>query len=542
MVIGLDGGEWAVIHPLIERGILPNLERLIHEGSSGNLRSTIPPITPTAWASFLTGVNPGKHSIFSYQKKSKEDSYQVSPLNSLDIKSEHLWHTIGRHGKRVNFVNVPMSFPPQPVNGNMITGMMTPSTESRFTSPESIREELLDAGIQYRIDLRIHKEINQIEDASFRDYYFGNQASNFFDDLYDLTKNRYKAIDYLMENKPWDFFMTVFIGMDRIQHFLWENLESGLKEKDKIADKIFDFYHYLDDAVGKIVSKAGEETTIIIMSDHGFGKYKGDLLVNKFLMDHGFLKIKKQNQRFIPLLKKIALKIGLRKERLSKIFNSSKVDTLRMGLQQVDWARSRAYCALSHGIHINLKDRESLGLVEPGSEYEELRDFLIQKLYELTDPITGGAVIKNVYKKEEIYTGSRLDMAPDLVLLSSDVDHYGIYSTQYYKESVFKENRWKTGDHRQSGIFITRGPNIKNNHLIEGAEIIDLFPTILFHLGLPIPEHVDGKVLMDIYETPIGKITYEKTGPATEQEKSYDYTEDEKESVRERLKQLGYID
>jgi predicted AlkP superfamily phosphohydrolase/phosphomutase len=544
VVIGLDGGEWNVIRPLIEKGLLPNLQKLISEGASGDLVSSIPPITPTAWSSFLTGVNPGKHSIFSYQKKHYgENSYFVKPFSCLDIKKEKLWHILSRHDKKVCFVNVPMSFPPQSVNGYMITGLMTPSNASNYTYPDSLRDELRQNEINYRIDIKINKEINQIENLSFREYYFlRDNATSFFDDIYDLTENRYKAVKYLMTHKPWDFFMTVFIGMDRIQHFLWEFIEKGPESEHEIAKKIRKYYSYLDELIGNIVSMAGEKATIVIMSDHGFGKYKGDFLVNKWLIDLGFFKAEEKKYKTLSGLKRILGKIGINRAAMTKVLGEKKTQSIRMNIQHVDWKNTKAFCVQAHGIHINLKGRETFGCVDRNVEYDEIRETLTKKLYALKDPVTGNPVIKKVYKKEEIYHGEEFEVAPDLVLLSSDSDHYGIYSTRYFSDSIFLENSWKTGDHRQNGIFIMKGPDIKNNYRVGDAKIIDLLPTILHIQGLPVPEYADGVVLKDIFINPIKDVDFENEKKSAGQKNTYDYKEDEVETVKDLLKQLGYID
>ncbi len=544
-LIGLDGAEWNVINPLMDRGLLPNLQKLVNAGVAGDLVSAIPPITPTAWASFLTGVTPGKHGIFSYQKKSAgENSYFISPLNSLDIKQEHLWHILGRHGKKVSFVNVPMSFPPQKVNGHMITGMMTPSTKSKFTYPDELKSELENNGVNYRIDLEVGKEANLLNDPAFHEKYFLNdKCEGFFKELYELTEQRFRAIKYLMANKPWDFFMGVFIGMDRIQHYLWQYLEDGINGKSSvIADKIFSYYSHLDNMLGELMLLAGEEATIIVMSDHGFGKYKGDFLTNRWLLEQGYLNIRKEQWKIIPWLKSIAYKSGLRTEMLSGLLGQKKVSSLRMSMQQIDWSSSKAFCVLSHGIHLNVKGRETMGCVEPGEEYEKLREDIIGGLYSIKDPVTGKPVIKKVYKREEIYSGSELDSAPDLILLSSDTDHYGIYSSRHSHDSIFYENTWKTGDHRQNGIFITKGRGLRNGVKINDAHIIDVLPTILYMYDLPIPEYVDGKVLSKIFKNPDREIRSETNINQKNSDEGYAYDEKEAEDVKDRLKQLGYID
>ncbi|RJQ53805.1 MAG: hypothetical protein C4526_06220 [Nitrospiraceae bacterium] len=543
LVVGLDGGEWNVIGPLIERGLMPNLQKLVSQGSSGDLISSVPPITPTAWTSFLTGVNPGKHGIFSYQKKlQSENSYFASPLNCMDIRKECLWHILGDHGEKVCFINVPMSFPPQEVNGYMITGMMTPVNAPRFTYPDSLKDELLKNGIDYQIDINIAKEVNLLEDPSFiENYLLKDECTAFFKELYKITEQRYKAASYLMTNKPWDFFMTVFIGMDRVQHYLWEYLESGLNKENIISRKIFEYFSYLDKLVGDIVALAGEDSTTIIMSDHGFGRYKGDLLVNRWLIGHGLMNLNKQNRKIIPLLKKVAKKIGIRKDTLKRVMDEKKVDSLRMSVQQIEWKTSKAFSVLSHGIHINLEGRESLGCVGNDSEYEELRALITKMLYEIKDPVTGGQVIKKVYKKEEIYNGPEVEHAPDLILLSSDVDHYGIYSTRFSNDGIFYKNTWKTGDHRQNGILIMKGRGIKSNFKVNNAEITDVLPTILYLKDLPVPDHVDGKVLKEVFMDKSDDVRFEKRS-GLQSDESYQYKEAEVETVKDQLRQLGYID
>jgi len=543
LVIGLDGATWKALDPMIQRGILPNIEHLKENGSTGILQSTYPPITPVAWTSFMTGTNPGQHGIYGYGINNIS-SMDFEPVSRLAIKKNTLWKLLSEHNQKSVVINVPMTFPPEPINGYLITGMMTPSTEHNYTYPKSLRNELQSRNINYRIDTVINRNSEDFSDSPFIRQYFSNGAADFFADLYNLTEARYKAVEYLWE-KQWDFFMSVFVSMDRIQHYLWDYISPDAhqnKQNEQITRKIYEYYEYLDSIVGKIVNKVDANTTICLISDHGFGKFLGDLYINKWLLNQALYAVK--TKRFLKYLKQLVttiriddyIKKGINKRTNKEVFSGLKTAFLN----NIDWTKTKAYMGSANGININLKGREKYGVVEPGPEYERIRETIIDSLLQLKTPQDEYA-IETVFKKEDIYTDDVFDAAPDLIVIPSDNAFYGIYKRADNVDSMFEKSLWKQGDHRMDGIVLFAGNNIKTNYEISDSNICDIMPTILCALGKPIPNYVDGKVLQEIFQKKPDYITYTKEYNNT-QHLNFDSSTKDKELVKERLKSLGYID
>jgi len=536
LIVGLDGGSWNVLNLMFKKGLLKNLKNIIKNGASGILKSTHPPASPPAWTSFLTGVNPGKHGIFGFTKKSNANSYTLIPVNRLDIKKPSMWRILSDRGKKIISINVPMTFPPEKVNGYIITGMMTPDTVSNFTYPASLKKELFDAGIKYRIDIshNINKEYTTNQQI------IENNAKKFFDDLYDLTQNRLKTSLYLLE-KEWDIFMTVFVGTDRLQHFLWDYIDERKTKNIKITKKIYEYYNYLDECIYKIFKYVDDNITFIIISDHGFGRCQGNFYLNKWLKEQGFLKLKKKTW-LLKVLKKIAKSCGLTSNKISKYSKSQITQKIRSWGSFIDWKHSKAYFSNINGININLKGRELYGCVQPGKEYEKRRQELIQKLLSIKDPSTNQPIIHKVYKKEEIFKGEFLNDAPDLLISFSETMGYIAFKTDYDVPNILDKDLRIRGNHRMDGIYIMNGKHIKSGVKCE-AEIVDIFPTIFYLLHQPIPEYVDGHVLKEIirdeflYSNPIRYVA--QNGQITEQ--TYTYSEDETEKIKSKLKGLGYM-
>jgi len=540
LIVGLDGGSWNVLNPMFKKGLLKNLRNIIKNGASGILKSTHPPMTPPAWTSFLTGVNPGKHGIFGFTKKSP-NSYDFEPINRFDIKKPSIWRILSDRGKKVISINVPMTFPPEKVNGYIITGMMTPDETSNFTYPENLKNELHDAGIHYRIDLKSSRNVEKRQKAEYIQYMMKNNAKAFFDDLYELTENRLKATLYLLE-KEWDIFMTVFVGMDRLQHFLWDYIDERKTKNIKITKRIYEYYNYLDECVCKIFKYVDNHTTFIIISDHGFGKYEGNIYLNKWLKDQGFLKLKKKTW-LLKVLKKIAKSCGLTSKKISKYSKMQIAQKMYSWSLLVDWKHTKAYLSNVNGININLKGREPYGCVQPGEEYEKTRQELTQKLYSIRDPNTNQPIIRKVYKKEEIFKGECFQEAPDLLILFSEIVNYTALKNEYDVPNIFSENPWVKGNHRMDGIYVMNGKYIKSNIKYDKAEIIDIFPTIFYLLQEPIPDYVDGRVLKEIIKDEFlyhNEVKYIAEDNKVTKQK-YGYSEEETQKIKDRLKGLGYM-
>ncbi|UCC77882.1 MAG: alkaline phosphatase family protein [Anaerolineales bacterium] len=542
MVIGIDGASWNVLNLMITRGAMPNLKGLVNTGVSGSLRSTIPPTSPPAWTSFMTGKNPGKHGVFSW---GEAVNLRFDPVNALSIHGKTLWQLLGEYGKRVGVFNVPMTYPlpSYPIHGFFITGFLTPSVESDFIYPASLRSELLSLAGDYIID------VPWLEYGHRKN---GRQA--LMKDLAAELEQKGKIALALLERYETNFFMVVFAGPDRISHCLWQYIGlDGATELDaegqEIQEMIHAYYRQLDDILGRILKHAGPDTSVLVISDHGFGPIRKELYINKWLAEQGFL-MSASNPRSAKVrtaLRTLARRLGITRDRWRQALGpgATKAAQALVNTVRIDWSRTKAYSNGVNTVQVNLKGREPYGIINSGDEYEEVRAQVIERLAELRDPETGRRVVKAIIPREKAGTGPNLGQAPDILMLMAD-EGYAAYECDVDVDQVFEAPRWRNGEHTLEGVLTAAGKHINKGSTIVGATIMDLAPTILYRMGLPIPDDMDGQVLTDLFDhqflgdnTPLKARTFEQ---AADRHVSAGERDADEETILERLKGLGYID
>ncbi|MFX0206751.1 MAG: alkaline phosphatase family protein [Candidatus Hodarchaeota archaeon] len=543
MIISLDSATFDLIEPWVKEGKLPTFKKLMEEGTYGDLTSTLPPYTCPAWPSFMTGKNPGKCGVFDFIM------YQrgiISIVNSRLIDGKKIWNILSEYYRKVGVVNVPVTYPPEKVNGFMITGILSPDGAT-ITYPPNLLHGLDSKLGEYRVAPRVA--------------YRNGSEHDYIEDVYELADIREKYGLYLMDRYDWDFFMLHFHVIDEIQHFFWkfidpthpEYTQSGAKDFGNVISEI---YQKMDTAISRLSGKLDDDTTLIIISDHGHGPLHKVVNLNNFLMKNGFMFLKND---VLTRMKYGLFKAGVTPKnafrllsniRLGNIMVKFSKQTINRALDKflsftdVDWSRTKAYSIGYFGqVHINLKGREPHGIVEPGKEYEEVRNQIIKELYELEDPETNEKIVDEVIKKEDVYTGKYLIEAPDLLVKMMNMKYLSYHllaeDTSIVTSAIQSE---VSGSHRLNGIFIARGPSIKRGWKINNAELIDVAPTILHLFGLPVPDDMDGKVLTDIFEPSfmeLNPIRYEKT--RTQYGDRYEIPDEETEVVKERLRSLGYF-
>lgn len=562
LVIGLDGATFRIIDPLIARGKLPHLARLKAEGSFGTLQSTIHPFSAQAWSSFMTGVNPGKHGIFDFTHHEKWD-YRLKFVNAADRKADSLWKILSSHGLRVAVVNVPLTFPPEQVNGLLISGMDAPGKGSDFVYPSSLLAEIERNVGPYTIEL------------SVRDYIRRGGEEEFIDQLRQMISYQVDVVRYLINKEKWNLFAFVFRATDQIQHWYWKFMDPDhpyhpQEVPRKLETAIEDIYRDLDKAIGEIEKQSGPETHLLILSDHGQGPNRDRAFyINKWLRSQGFLRFVAENERRRPkgrghqeaLLRSIEwLKKVL--PRFLKAFLLQRFPSLRdhtetmQAFSEIDFDRTVAYSDdLRGNIWINLKGRQPKGKVD-ASDYELVRDDIMRLIRLLRDPLTGEPIFDNVFRREDLYYGPFLSTAPDIVFTQpGDRQRFMLRRSRpngdlnAYVETIDESEVgvWPNGSHTLDGIFLLKGAGVRHAREVYGAHIVDLAPTILYLMGIPIPENMDGSVLREAIEPsllrkrPTAKAPFsaeqQGTGP-----QGTGYTEEETASIRERLKDLGYIE
>ena len=547
-VLGLDGASPEVIESLIAQERLPAFKRLKEEGGMGRLRTTIPPITGSAWSSFMTGKNPGKHGIFDFIHR-KEGTYQLSPINARLREGRPFWSWASDAGKKVCIFNVPITYPPEKLNGVMVTGMLTPSNKTDYTFPPSLAKDLDRVTGGYRIHIM--------------ESYAKGKEERFLKHLKDMTEMRKKAMEYLFGLEDWDVFIAIFEGTDVIQHELWHCSDRSHFRHDpsqeRFIDVIPDYYGEMDGILKQVMEQwVGPEWNLIVMSDHGAGPLHKLLYVNNFLMEKGFLQLRNGilpsirnflfRQGIVPMtFYHLLLRVGL--GRLKKMARFGQSESLLkpffLSFEDVDWSRTKAYSIGSTAgqIYVNLKGREPMGTVQPGTEFEGVRETIIRELKALVDEETGAPVVDQIYRKEELYSGPHLREAPDIVFLPRGLEIAAFGEYEFASHRVLDPSWGVSGSHRMDGLLMMKGKRIRQGAEIKGGEIIDLAPSILCLLGLPIPREMDGKVLKDAFLD----WAFEKNPPRFIEEGDSGfkpeevYTENEEEELKERLRSLNYL-
>jgi predicted AlkP superfamily phosphohydrolase/phosphomutase len=546
LVIGLDGGSWNLLHSMVRLGLVPHLEALLNSGTSGVLLSVDPPMSPSAWASFITGQNPGKHGVFDFAVPVQE-GYHLKLVNANMIAPDSLWSVLGQNGRRIGVINVPLTFPPQEVNGFIVSGMMTPSSDSSFTFPRELKYELIEQLGTYQIELDSVRAGRHI-DEGFLSKHFSDHFDRFLSSLNEMTDIRQRAIEYLMTTRSWDFFMAVIVGTDRIQHYLWDYLVNDFADSDpraEVRDRVLDYYRKVDAIVGDLVDRVDDDTIVIVVSDHGFGPSTFEVHLNRWLVDIGMLVPKGGvSGKLVSRLGYLLKSKGISRQKLAKILRLKRIEKVSTFAAAIDWSKTRAGQRLPNSIHLNVRGRDPEGIVQPGDEYESLRDLLIEQLMKLTDPTTGHKVVTEALKKEVIYHGPYLQNAPDIVIRFAE--GYSAYRRSLDVTSWLKRPIVRTGEHRREGIVILKGRGVREKFQFPGpVSIMDIFPTVLYLLDCSIPAKTDGRVLSEAFTPAFLRghpIEHSKeSDDSRNRTMPSDFTEEEAQAVMSRLKGLGYL-
>jgi predicted AlkP superfamily phosphohydrolase/phosphomutase len=548
-VIGLDGATFDLIRPWVREGKLPHLSRLIQGGISGPLKSTFPPLTGPAWSSFMTGKSPDYHGVLEFFQR-QEGTYRQVLNSRLDINGASLWHYLSEGAKTVGVMGVPLTYPPESVNGFLITGLLTPPGRRDFTYPPDLIKELETNLGEYRLR---HDE-----------KYHPNNPYPFLKEQREILENNTEAALYLMTHKEWDFFMMHILGTDRLQHEFWHMLDPQHPDYDpaeieRLGNVVLDFFERVDASIGRLLEALDEETVIIIMSDHGFGPVYKFINFNTWLLEQGLLQLKNTPGTLLryllfrlgfnyTVLGNLILKLGLGRQ-AKKMGRAKREDWQRrifLSLKDVDWSKSSVYSMGNFGqLFVNLKGREPIGIVSPGEEYETVIADLIRRLKALRDPETGDPVIEQIMRREEVFKGPYADRAPDLMFYTSNMNYKAMGLSDFSSNKVFDPVFGTRGHHRMNGVLICHGPGVfKSNAQFQKARIYDLAPTILYLMDQEIPTAMNGKVLLDIFTDEFQAkhaVKYKESLPSDSTQDHSGLTDQEEAVLAELLRSLGYV-
>ncbi len=553
-VIGLDGVPWTLLQPWIDQGHLPTLARLQAGGAWGELRSTLQFLTAVAWSSFITGMNPGKHGVFDFARRIP-GAYDQELTNAARRSGRSLWRVLSDAGRRVGVVNVPMTFPPEPVNGFLISGLDTPGLDSAYTYPPELKAQVND--------------VHFIAVSTI-----GKSHIEYLAETLVGVDRRFELLRRTVAREPLDFYMWVEMETDAIQHCSWHLIDSDLQPGH---DAILQVYKRIDQHLAQVVDELPPDVTLFVMSDHGAGPIAKTVYLDRWLAQKGWLRHHQASeqtsgdrvrqgarhlarvgvrqtlylaQRFLPVAVKGFLKRFTGAHAAVETF-IDKAD--------VDWAHTSAYSVGNLGnINLNIKGRDPQGVIEPEDVGAMIAD-ISAALHELRDPDTGEAMVAEVLRREDVYTGPLIDRAPDLLIRWTD-DKY--LATKDYEGKpdgpIFGAKQKfgrhgaayaldQTGTHIMTGMCIAYGCGIRPGARLQGANLIDLAPTILHLLETPIPQAMDGRVLTEIldpawavrpvrYETEAGSVMGDLKSAGTGE-----LTAGEEEEIRARLQGLGYV-
>ncbi len=518
LIIGVDGGTFRFIKPLVDEGRLPTFKMLMDKGVHGILRSTAPPITAPAWTTFMTGKNPGQHGLFHFISFPK-NSYDYYVINATNCRSKTMFRLASDAGRRVISINVPVTYPPENLNGIVVSGMLSPKGKT-FTYPERLTEELLEQG--YRID---------VWDEDFDD------AERYLNDVMDMSRKRLEVSRRLLSTNSWDLAMVTFTGADRLQHKMWER-----------EDLIRRYYILLDGLIGDLLTLVDDSTYVMVMSDHGFTPVKGTFLVNQWLADNGLLRrnrfLGKMPSTWVHLLghRRHGFVSRLKYLVSSVISAASRGRLLGYPRMSINFEKSRVFARPAPVMFVNRKDRWFCGMVEPGEEYEKLKRSICERLGDLRDPKTGEKIVEDALIKDDIYSGECFDEAPDIVLLPRD-EGYDFLALESY-HSYVRADPIRKSCHSMNGIFFLSGPEAQKGVESGVVQMVDCMPTILQLLDVPIPEDVDGRILRELFvdgSTPRVREARRQGSSQTGERELEKVSGKDERLMEDRLRELGYL-
>ncbi|HEX9036463.1 MAG TPA: alkaline phosphatase family protein [Ktedonobacterales bacterium] len=450
LVIGLDCAAPELVFDQW-RNELPTFSRLMDQGIYARLESCMPPITVPAWMSMLTSKDPGQLGVYGFRNRVEHTYRETAVANSTYIKEPVVYDVLSQHNKHVVLVGIPCTYPPRQVNGEMVTCFLTPGLQSQFTWPPELREEVLEVTPDYMFDVRDFRTEN-------KDY--------LLQQIYQMTDRRFTLVRHLMETRPWDFFMFVEMGTDRIHHGLWKYMDPQHRKHPgptPLTHAIREYYRYLDAQIAGLLAQVGEDTTVLVVSDHGAKRMDGGICINDWLIREGYLVLKERPQSTMPLEK-----------------------------AQIDWERTRVWGAGGYyaRIFFNVRGREPNGCVAP-EDYESLRNELTAKLEAMQDD-QGHPLGNRVARPEWTYHAVR-NIAPDLIVLFGDLLWRSVGTVGNGSIYTFENDTGPDdANHAQFGMFIMRDKRLAARGEIAPRHLMDVAPTILQALDVPIPDDMRG--------------------------------------------------
>jgi predicted AlkP superfamily phosphohydrolase/phosphomutase len=526
ILFGLDGATFTVLDDLMTRGIMPNLARFQAEGARGFLRSTIPPLTPLAWSSLVTGRTPGQHGVLGFMQYANPNSTSVELVSSRQFTAETIWPMVNRQGKRAGSLNFVAHQPAPKIEGWVVPGWVSWRWMKRLSHPAGIIDHLkrqLPGFDVKRLAIDFEEERKSVVGAPMDDY------RSWIGLHIEREKQWFQVLRHMMVEDPADLVGVVFDGVDKLQHLLWYYVDPRLTPENpegeyaRIREMAWDYYRTVDEILGETLELYGDSATILICSDHGFTATREVVYINTWLEKMGYLSWKPETEMVDDGSQELE----------SGVYRSVGFDP----------AKTRAYAltASSNGIYINVKGRrDDTGI--PPQDYDRFREELIDKLLtQCLDPATGEPLITQVTTREDAFWGPNMSNAPDLTLELRD---YGFVSVRR-TSTIHAARPLILGTHHPDGILLARGKGIRKNARIESAHLVDIAPTALYAMNLEIPADLQGRVIDEMFTREHLESHRQSVGGATEAAEAVPVpagVPEEDEEIIEKMKALGYLE
>jgi predicted AlkP superfamily phosphohydrolase/phosphomutase len=530
LLIGLDGATFSVLDPLMHQGVMPFLQSFFAGGVRAGLRTIVPPLTPPAWTSLMTGRTPGNHGVFDFFRMDSPASRHIRFFNSNDVQCDTIWSLASAGGLRTTTINFPAMFPPPHISGYVVPGWV-PWKQLRLACwPEGLFEKLkaIPGFNQRELAMDIKMEEKATEGTSNH-----AELGPWIELHTRREQNLFQVLQHLTQEDPSELTAVLFDGVDKLQHLCWRYLrpedDRPLTEEweHQIRQLCLQYFCSLDSLLRQLCELAGPEATVLLASDHGFGPTYDVLHINTWLEQHGYLA-------------------------WSEAAHSRDTEGALLGVGQVakhtwlmDWNKTKAFATTptSNGIYIVVSDGTSPGV--PAAEYPAFIHKLSGELRQIPDLHTGQPLVSEIWTREKAFQGPHADAAPDLTLILRDG---GLVSILPSTEAVTRRPV-VSGSHRPVGIFGARGPGLRRGFHASELSILDIASTTLYTLGLSIPEGLQGRVPEEIYQDtffethPIRRVAAGASTAATRAGNAPPPTKiEDEEVVLERLRELGYIE
>ncbi len=455
LVLGLDCASPDLIFDQF-KDELPTLSRLAREGTWGKLRSSIPCITVPAWASMMSSRDPGVLGVYGFRNRRDYSYDALITADSSSIRVPRLWDILSDAGKTSIVVGAPQTYPVRPINGQMISDFLTPNTDAPFTYPAILKREVLNLVPDYRFDVREFRTADK---------------ANLLDSIHALTRAQTTVVKHLITSKPWDFFMFMNIGLDRLHHGFWRFHDPAHRFHEPSSPYrhvIRDYYRQMDALAADLIARAGDDALVLIVSDHGVSRMDGGICLNEWLWQNGWL----------------VFKTPPPEGRLTRFEDC-----------QIDWEKTRAWGNGGYygRVFLNVRGREHAGTIAP-EHYEATRDHLAAALQAIPGSM-GEPLETKVFKPEAIYQEVN-NIPPDLLVYFGNLHWRAVGSVGHGRHFTFENDTGPDdANHAEDGMFILYDPHARAAGEQHGQQLMNIAPTLLDKFGLPIPREMQGRVI-----------------------------------------------